>query len=97
MQEAAEIAEEFYRETDTRRLILAGTDKNVAHFKELLSNRLRTMVIGQFAADANASQSDMRDKALELAAKAEEQEAQTMAGLALVTATSRQCRWWSTR
>lgn len=86
LQEAAEIAEEFYRETDTRRLILAGTEKNVARFKDLLSNRLRTMVIGQFGADANASQTDIRDKALELAAKAEEKEVQVMTDLVLATA-----------
>ena len=79
LQEAAEIAEEFYRETSTRRLILASTEKNVAHFNDLLSHRLRTMVIGHFNADANASQSDIRDKALEMAAKAEEKESQALA------------------
>lgn len=86
LQEAAEIAEEFYRESGTRRLILAGTEKNVARFRELLSNRLRKMVIGHFSADANASQSDIRDKALEMAAKAEAQEAAMMADLVLATA-----------
>ena len=86
LQEAAEVAEEFYRQTNTRRLILAGTERNVAHFKELLSHRLRTMVIGQFNADANASLSDVRDKALDLAAKAEERESQTLADRVLATA-----------
>lgn len=86
LQEAAEMAEEFYRQTDTRRLILAGTEKNVARFRELLSNRLRTMVIGQFSADANAREADIRDKALELAAKAEANEAQSMADLVVSTA-----------
>ncbi len=37
------------------------------------------MVIGHFNADANASQSDIRDKALEMAAKAEEKESQALA------------------
>ncbi|MCB0152123.1 MAG: hypothetical protein KDE01_31260, partial [Caldilineaceae bacterium] len=64
---AAEMAEEFYRESNTRRLILAGTEKNVAKFRDLLSNRLRSMVIGQFGADANAREADIRDKALDLA------------------------------
>lgn len=86
LQEAAEMAEEFYRRTDTRRLILAGTEKNVARFRELLSNRLRGMVIGQFNADANASLVDIRKKALELAAKTEAQEAQAMADRLLSTA-----------
>ena len=63
------MAEEFYRKSGTRRLILAGTDKNVAHFKDLLSNRLRSMIIGQIAADANATPTDLRERALELAAR----------------------------
>ena len=80
------MAEEFYRQTDTRRLILAGTEKNVAKFRDLLSNRLRSMVIGQFSADANAREADIRDKALDLAAKAEANEAQSMAELVVSTA-----------
>ena len=79
LQEAAEMAEEFYRSSHTRRLILAGTDKTVARFRELLSIRLRSMVIGQITADANATASDLRDRALELAAKAEAKEAKSIA------------------
>lgn len=75
MQEAAEMAEAFYRSSNARRLILAGTDKTVARFKELLSHRLRSMVIGQISADAYASANDLRDKALELAVKQEKREA----------------------
>src|SRR5690606_10951367 len=39
LTDAAELAEEFYRQTNTRHLILAGTEKNVAYFKSLLSHR----------------------------------------------------------
>ena len=86
LQEAAELAEEFYRNSGTRRLILAGTDKNVAHFKDLLSNRLRSMIIGQIAADANATPNDLRDRALELAAKEEAREANAIADRVIATA-----------
>lgn len=79
LQDAAELAEEFYRKADTRRLILAGTDKNVATFKELLSHRLRLMVIGQLNARANASASEIGEKALEMATAAEEAEEMAMA------------------
>ncbi len=78
LQEAAELSEEFYRKSGTRRLILAGTDKNVAQFKDLLSNRLRSIIIGQISADANASPNDLRDRALELAAKEEAREAKAV-------------------
>ena len=75
LQDAAEMAEEFYRQTDTQRLILAGTEKNVATFKALLSHRLRSMVVGQINAKANATPADIREKALEMAQKASKAEA----------------------
>ncbi len=86
LQDAAEVAEEFYRDTGTRRLILAGTDKNLARFRDLLSNRLRSMVIGQIAADANASPNDLRDRALELADTAEKRESAATADAVVATA-----------
>jgi peptide subunit release factor 1 (eRF1) len=70
LQDAAEIAEEFYRRANIRRLLLAGTDKNVARFQELLSHRLRAMVVGRFAAGANATPAELSEKALKLVQKA---------------------------
>lgn len=86
LQEAAELAEEFYRRSGTRRLILAGTEKNVARFRDLLSNRLRSLIIGLISADANATPNDLRDRALELAAKEEEREAAALADRVISTA-----------
>jgi peptide subunit release factor 1 (eRF1) len=70
LQDAAEMAEEFYRSNDTRQLLLAGTEKNVARFQELLSHRLRGMVVGRFAAGANATPAEISEKALKLAREA---------------------------
>ena len=84
-QEMAELAEEFYRRHDTRRLILAGTDKNVARFRELLSHRLRAMVIGHFAADANATPAEIRDEALKIAQTAAQAEAEGVANSVVTT------------
>lgn len=85
LQDAAELAEEFYRQSDTRRLILAGTDKNVARFRDLLSHRLRTMVIGEISADANASPSDLQQRATDLARKEAERAGDELADV-IVTA-----------
>lgn len=79
LQDAAEMAEEFYRANDTRQLILAGTEKNVARFQELLSHRLRAMVVGRITAGANASPSEISEKALKLARQAAASEAQSLA------------------
>jgi hypothetical protein len=86
LQAAAELAETFYREADTRRLILTGTDKNVARFKELLSHRLRAMVVGHFNADMNASPAELRDKALTVAKRAESAAAADLADSVITTA-----------
>jgi hypothetical protein len=79
LQDAAEMAEAFYRANDTRHLLLAGTEKNVARFQELLSRRLRDMVAGRFAAGANATPAEIGEKALKLARQAGQADAQAMA------------------
>jgi peptide chain release factor subunit 1 len=67
LQDAAELAEEYYRRRETRHLILAGTEKNLARFKDLLSNRLRSIVIGVVPADSNASPAELQEKVAHLA------------------------------
>jgi peptide subunit release factor 1 (eRF1) len=86
LQVAAELAETFYRQTDTRRLILAGTEKNVARLKDLMSHRLRAMVVGHFNADTNATAGEIRDKALVLAQQAEKIEAAALADSVITAA-----------
>ncbi|MEZ4674433.1 MAG: Vms1/Ankzf1 family peptidyl-tRNA hydrolase [Caldilineaceae bacterium] len=86
LQEAAELAESFYRQAETRRLLLVGTEKNVARFKELLSHRLRAMVVGQFNADANAGAAEIRNEALRLVQSAEETEANALTERIITTA-----------
>ncbi len=86
LQDAAELAEEFYRETNTRRLILAGTEQNVARFREMLSHRLRSMIIGSIAADANASPAEIQEKATELARQVAEEEGKAAADQILTAA-----------
>jgi peptide chain release factor subunit 1 len=77
-QDAAELAEDFYRRADTQQLILAGTEKNVARFREMLSHRLRGMVVGRIAATANATPAQISEKAVALAQQAAAETAQNM-------------------
>ncbi len=67
LQEMAALAEEFYRKTGTERLVLAGTDKNAARFRDMLSNRLQAMIIGKIPAHANVTASELQQKTAELA------------------------------
>lgn len=85
LQDAAEIAEKFYRVLDTRHLILAGTERNVARFQNLLSHRLRSMVVGQITANANASPSTISEKAIDLIRAASDADAAAMADEIITT------------
>ncbi|MEZ4660966.1 MAG: Vms1/Ankzf1 family peptidyl-tRNA hydrolase [Caldilineaceae bacterium] len=85
LQDAAEMAEDFYRKNNTRRLILAGTEKNVARFRDLLSHRLRSMVVGQIAVDSNAKPAEVSEKALTVALQAAKTEAQSVADSVVTT------------
>ena len=80
------MAEAFYRSAETRRLILAGTDKNVAQFRDLLSNRLRSMVVGSLSLKATATPAEISDMALQLVQKAEETEDRRVADQILALA-----------
>ncbi len=86
LQDAAELAEDFYRRTNTRRLILAGTEQNIARFRDLLSNRLRPMVTGELPADANATAADLQEKASDLARQAADREALALTDLIITAA-----------
>jgi peptide subunit release factor 1 (eRF1) len=79
LQDAAEMAEAYYRANETRHLLLAGTEKNVARFQELLSHRLRGMVVGRFAAGSNATAAEISEKAIKLARQAAVSEANNLA------------------
>lgn len=85
LQDMAELAEEFYRKNDTRHLILAGTEQNTARFKDMLSHRLRSMVVGSIPVDANASPAEIQEKALEVARRAADEEAVTIADKLVTT------------
>lgn len=88
LQEAAELAEDFYRRSNTRHLILAGTDKNVATFKGMLSHRLRNMMLDRISVNANASAPEIQEKALAVVIKASNQDAIESADLLINRARS---------
>jgi peptide subunit release factor 1 (eRF1) len=84
--EAAELAEAFYRRANIRRLILAGTEKNVATFRSMLSNRLRSLVIGEIPAGAHATPTEIQELASDLAHEAAKEAGSDLADMILTTA-----------
>lgn len=84
--EAAELAESFYRRADIRRLILAGTEKNVATFRSMLSNRLRSLVIGEIPVGSHATPAEIQQQASDLASQAAAEAGRDLADVIITTA-----------
>ncbi|MBU0703349.1 MAG: host attachment protein [Chloroflexi bacterium] len=73
IREAIKATKRFCRKHKPQRLIIAGTDPMVAQFREALPKPLRETVIGSFGADMNASESEMRDRSLEILQQVEKE------------------------
>ena len=72
IREAVKLTERFWRKHGPQRLIIAGAEPTVVHFREELSKALQDEVIGSFSADMNASELEIRDRSLELLQQVEE-------------------------
>jgi peptide subunit release factor 1 (eRF1) len=70
LKEAAQFAGRFFNEHKVRRVLLGGTEANLAQFEELLPKRWQSLVIGTFPIDMTANPSLVMDKAMEAAAQA---------------------------
>ena len=66
LKEVAEMTSEFVRSGHVRRLILGGSDGNVAQFAAMLPKAVQQIVIGAISADVNASPAEVGEKSLAL-------------------------------
>ncbi len=66
LKEASEMVGEFVRDGQVRRLILGGTDANVAQFSALLPKSAQQAVIGTISADVTAGPAEVGEKSFAL-------------------------------
>ena len=71
LKEAAEWAETYMRQHKVERVVLSGSDGNVALFRELLPRPLQDRVVGEVNVDMNASPADVWERAFEVALEAD--------------------------
>jgi len=71
MRDAAEATQQFCQRYAPHNLIIAGTDRTVAQFREELPASLQDSLIGTFKADMNASEPEIRERSLEILQKVE--------------------------
>jgi peptide subunit release factor 1 (eRF1) len=66
LREAVKATRQFWRRHKPRHLILAGADPTVSKFRESLPKRLREKEIGCFSADMTVSDSEVRERSLQI-------------------------------
>jgi peptide chain release factor subunit 1 len=73
MRDIISFAVKFFEEKKIRRILLSGTDDNIALFRNYLPKMWQSLVVGTFPAAMTASYQDILQKALEIGNKAEEE------------------------
>jgi hypothetical protein len=63
LRDIAGVLAEFCQRHRPRRLLIAGSEHTVAQFRELLTAKLQTIVVGTFTAEMEASGNEIRDHA----------------------------------
>lgn len=85
LREAANAAQEFFKNRTIRRLFLGGTSENVAQFRTLLSKQLQSCIAGTFAIDMNAGEHEVRKLALDLLQQTNAEREEKMVEVMLTT------------
>ena len=73
MKESADFAAQFFTENQIRRVLIGGTEDNVALFQSQLPKSWQSLIVGNFPISMTASHADVMAKAMEIGKKSEEE------------------------
>lgn len=79
LREAAEAAVEFFTAHKVRRLLIGGSEENVATFRQFLPKAWQSLIVGTFPMDMRASHAEVLEKALALGEEAERRREEALA------------------
>ena len=71
MRDSVEFAIKFFEEKHIRRILLSGSDDNIALFRTYLPKAWQSLVVGSFPAAMTASQTEVYQRAMEIGMRAE--------------------------
>ena len=71
MKDGAEFTVHFFQEHNVRRVLIGGTDDNVAQFRNLLPKSWQSLIVGTFPSSMTASKKEVMDRALQIGQEAE--------------------------
>jgi peptide chain release factor subunit 1 len=72
MREAAEFAARFFADKNVRRVLIGGTEDNIASFRSLLPKAWQSLIVGHFPMAMTATKDEVRDRAMEVGRQAEQ-------------------------
>lgn len=71
LKDIVEVATEFFEENHVRRVLLGGTDDNLAQFRSLMPKSWQSLVVGSFSVSMTASHLDVLERAMQVGLEAE--------------------------
>jgi len=71
MKDTVDFAVHFFEENRVRRVLIGGTDDNVAHFRSLLPKAWQSLVVGTFPMSMTASHAEVLARAMQVGKEAE--------------------------
>ena len=86
MREAVECSVHFFNEKNVRRVLIGGTEDNVALFRSQLPKAYQSLVIGSFPISKLASHQEVIEKALEIGKEAEYRREAQIASVVITSA-----------
>ena len=86
MKETAEFAVRFFDENRIRRILIGGTDDNVAKFRGLLPKACQSLVVGTFPMSMTASSTEVLEKAMQVGLAAEHRREARLVDTVITTA-----------
>jgi peptide chain release factor subunit 1 len=76
MKDAADFAAQFFSENNVRRVLIGGTDDNIAPFRSHLPKSWQSLILGSFPISMTASHAEVMARAMEIGTKVEQQREQ---------------------
>jgi len=66
MREALEFATRFFKENNIRRILIGGTEENIALFRNMLPKAWQSLVVGTFPASMMSSHTEVLEKTMQI-------------------------------
>jgi len=89
MKDAADFASQFFSENNVRRVLIGGTDDNIAAFRTQLPKSWQSLIVGTFPISMTASHSDVMARAMEVGRQFAEKEEQRLLEAVITSAAKK--------